>query len=276
MQLPARIGKYELLEFLGGRMAEVYRARDLHLNRPVAFKMLSSAGLSDAETKDRFLAEARLTGNLAHDNITAYYDYGEVDGRPYLVMEYVGGGSLGEAIREGRTGDLREKLRIARQIATALEYVHSKGIVHRDVKPDNVRMDASGKVKLTDFGIAKAEELSLTGAGFTVGTPYYMAPEQVRGRKPTPLVDVYGFGVLLYELVTGLRPFTGDTVDEIFDKILHRPLDLGPLAAVSAALRELIGSSTDKDPARRPQDFKAVEHRLDEILETAGHDREST
>ena len=263
MQLPARIGKYELIEFLGGRMAEVYRAHDLHLNRTVAFKMLSSAGLADAEAKDRFLAEARLTGSLAHDNITAYYDYGEMDGRPYLVMEYVGGGSLGEAIREGRAGDLRDKLRIARQIAVALEYVHSKGIVHRDVKPDNVRMDASGKVKLTDFGIAKADELSLTGAGFTVGTPYYMAPEQVRGRKPTPLVDVYGFGVLLYELVTGLRPFRGDTVDEIFDRILHQQLDLGPLDAEPPALRDLICLATNKDPANRPADFGAVLRMID-------------
>jgi len=158
----------------------------------------------------------------------------------------------------------------------ALEYVHSKGIVHRDVKPDNVRMDRSGKVKLSDFGIAKAEGLSLTGTGFTVGTPYYMAPEQVRGRKPTPLVDIYGFGVLLYELITGLRPFTGDTVDEIFDKILHQPLDLAPLDGVPAALRELIRDSTDKDPAKRPQDLLAVGLKLDEMLETAWPDREST
>lgn len=269
MKLPVRIGKYELLEFLGGRMAEVYRARDVHLGRTVAFKILSDAGLADSEAKERLLAEARLTGNLSHDNITAYYDYGEVDGRPYLVLEYVSGGSLGEAIREGRAGDLREKLRVAGQIANALAYVHSKGIVHRDVKPDNVRVSASGQVKVTDFGIAKGPELSLTGAGFTVGTPYYMAPEQIRGRKATPLVDVYAFGVLLYELVSGVRPFAGGTVDEIFDRIQHQPLNTEPLGGIPIVLRDLIAGATAKDPARRPQDFETIRRTLDEISETS-------
>ena len=266
MQLPARIGKYELLEFLGGRMAEVYRARDLHLGRTVAFKILSSAGEADAETKARLLAEIRLTGSLAHENITNYYDYGESEGRPFLVMEYLTGPSLREAIRDGRAGDLHAKLLIARQIASALAYVHSKGIVHRDIKPENIRVDAAGKVKLMDFGIAKSEELSLTGAGFTVGTPYYMAPEQIRGRKPTPLVDVYAFGVLLFELVTGMRPFEGHTVDEIFDRILHQPLDLAPLRQAPPALRELIRLATDKDPGNRPRDFEAVGRMVAEIV----------
>jgi serine/threonine-protein kinase len=182
-------------------------------------------------------------------------------------MEYLAGENLGRQVREGRAGDLRQKLHIARQIAGALAYVHSKGIVHRDVKPDNIRVDAAGNVKLMDFGIAKSEELSLTGAGFTVGTPYYMAPEQIRGWKPTRLVDVYAFGVLLYELVTGVRPFEGGTVDEIFDVILNQPLDLGPLARASApdALSNLIQELTEKDPARRPQDFAVVLRSIDSI-----------
>jgi len=265
VRLPTRIGKYELLEFLGGRTAEVYRARDIHLGRIVAFKILSDTGLADPEAKARFLAEARLTGSLTHENIVPYYDYGEVDGRPYLVMQYLAGESLRDAIREGRTGDLREKLRIARQIANALGYVHAKGIVHRDVKPDNIRIGASGAVKLMDFGIAKADGLSLTGAGFTVGTPYYMAPEQIRGQKPAPPVDVYGFGVLLFELITEMRPFVGATVDEIFDRILHQPLDLAPLESAPPALRDLIRLATDKYPAKRPLDFEVVARIIDEI-----------
>ncbi len=267
MPLPHRVGKYELLECLGGTAAQVYRARDRNLGRSVAFKILSETGLADRETKARFLAEARLTGSLTHENVIAFYDYGEVDGRPFLVMEFLEGESLRQQIREGRTGDLRAKLSLARQIAVALAYVHSKGIVHRDVKPDNIRVDITGRIKLVDFGIAKCDNLSLTGAGFTVGTPYYMAPEQIRGKKPTHLVDVYAFGVLLFELVTGVRPFEGQAVDEIFDLILHQRLDVGLIerTGAPAALSELIRELTDKDPGRRPPDFCTVTRRIDLI-----------
>jgi serine/threonine protein kinase len=264
--LPYRVGKYELLECLGGTDAQVYRARDRNLGRTVAFKLLSEAGLADHETKARFLAEARLAGSLVHENVIAFYDYGEVDGRPFLVMEYLEGESLRHQIREGRTGDLRSKLALARQIASALAYVHSKGIIHRDVKPDNIRVDVTGRVKLVDFGIAKSDHLSLTGAGFTVGTPYYMAPEQIRGLKPTHLVDVYAFGVVLFELLSGTRPFEAPTVDGIFDLILHQPIDLEPLvqSATPAALIALVQELTDKDPSKRPPDFSAVLSRLTE------------
>jgi serine/threonine-protein kinase len=267
MQLPRRIGKYELVERLGGAVSEVYRARDLHLGRTVAFKILSDSGLGDPEAKARFLAEARLTGTLTHENVTAFYDYGEVDGHPYLVMEYLAGESLQSLIREGRAGDMRTKLALARQIADALAYVHSKNIVHRDVKPDNIRVDAHGAVKLLDFGIAKTDELSVTGAGFTVGTPYYMAPEQIRGEKPTHLVDVYAFGVLLYELLTGTRPFEAQSVDAIFDQILNQPVDLAPLAGAGApeGLVSLIAEMTEKDPALRPRTCSVVMRRLDLI-----------
>jgi serine/threonine-protein kinase len=258
--LPHRVGKYDLLECLGGTASQVYRARDRHLGRTVAFKILSESGLADHETKARFLAEARLTGSLTHENVIAFYDYGEVEARPFLVMEYLEGESLRHQIREGRTGDLSAKLAVARQIASALVYVHSKGIIHRDVKPDNIRVDVTGRVKLVDFGIAKTDDLSLTGAGFTVGTPYYMAPEQIRGLKPTHLVDVYAFGVLLYELVSGTRPFEAPTVDGIFDLILHQPVDLELLtrSATPAWLQELIRELTAKDPSERPQHMSAV------------------
>ena len=268
MQLPARIGKYELLELLGGGMAEVYRARDANLGRTVAIKILTEAGIANAEAHARFLAEARLTGSLVHENIIGFYDYGEQDGRPFLVMEYFDGESLGNAIRGWRTGDLRNKLLIAMQIANGLAYVHSKGIVHRDVKPDNIWIDSSGRVKLIDFGVAKSEEFSITGAGFTLGTPYYMAPEQVRGDKPTALVDIYAFGVLLFELVTGVRPFEGRTVDQIFDQVLHQALDLEPLkqARVPDAVSDLIHGCTAKEPGSRTRDFSIVTAKIDEIL----------
>src|SRR5712691_5300155 len=188
-------------------MSEVYRARDTNLGRMVAFKILTQAALADGTAKSRMQEEARVASGLAHENVIAFYDYGEDGGRPFLVMEYFPGATLREALRGGRAGDLRRRLLIARQIAQALEYVHSKRVVHRDVKPDNVRVDAAGRVKLMDFGVAKSGELALTATGFTVGTPYYMAPEQIRGEKPAHLVDVYAFGVLLFELITETRPF---------------------------------------------------------------------
>ena len=268
MRLPACIGKYELLQFLGGRTAEVYRGRDRNLGRAVAFKILTKIAAVDAETRERFVAEGRLASRLVHENIIRFYDYGEEeDGRPFLVMEFFDGESLRDAIRNGHTGDLRAKLQIARQIASALQYVHSKRIIHRDVKPHNVSVDAGGRAKLMDFGVAKTEEFSLTAAGFTVGTPYYMAPEQIRGREVTHLVDVYGFGVLLFELVTGIRPFEGGTVDEIFDRVLNQPLDREPLdrAGSPDALTNLILQATEKDPARRPPDFAAVLAALDSV-----------
>lgn len=268
MQLPAHIGKYELIEPLGGGMAEVYRGRDANLGRMVAIKILTEAGMADQEASARFLAEARLTGSLAHENIIGFYDYGEQDGRSFLVMEYFDGESLGAAIRGWRTGDLRNQLLIARQIANGLAYVHSRGIIHRDVKPDNVWIDSAGNVKIIDFGVAKTGEFSITGAGFTLGTPYYMAPEQVRGDKPTPLVDIYAFGVLLFELVTGIRPFEGQTVNEIFDRVLHQALDLEPLkkTGIPDAVSDLIHGCTAKEWSARTQDFSIVTGKIDEIL----------
>src|SRR5260370_1432143 len=188
--------------------------------------------------------------------VIAFYDYGEEAGRPFLVMEYFEGETLREALRGGRTGDLRKRLLIARQVANALAYVHSKGIVHRDVKPDNVRINASGDVKLMDFGVAKSGDLSLTASGFTVGTPYYMAPEQIRGAKPAHKVDIYAFGVVLFELITEMRPFEAPTPSEIFDLILSRPLDTTPLVrlGVPSSLVDLIRAATANHPARRAQD----------------------
>jgi serine/threonine protein kinase len=270
VHLPTRIGKYELLQFLGGGMSEVYRARDTNLGRTVAFKILTEAGLTDDTAKSRMQEEARVAGGLTHENVIAFYDYGEEAGRPFLVTEYFAGETLREALRTGRAGDLQRRLVIARKVANALAYVHSKRIIHRDVKPDNIRVDSFGNIKLMDFGVAKSGDLSLTASGFTVGTPYYMAPEQIRGAKPTHLVDIYAFGIVLFELVTEARPFEAPTPSEIFDLILSQPLDTRPLVrlGVPASLVDLIRAATDKDPAQRPQDFSAVVVRIDEILAT--------
>lgn len=269
MQLPARIGKYELQEFLGGGMSHVYRAIDTVIGRTVAVKILTEAGCQDADAKERFLAEARMAGNLAHDNILGIYDFGEDEQhRPFMVMEFLRGQDLRHAIKNGDTGDLRAKLKIALQVACALGYVHRQKVIHRDIKPENIHINPSGVVKLMDFGIAKTEGLQMTRAGYVLGTPYYMAPEQVTGQNITEQVDVYAFGVLLFELLTGRKPITGDVVERIFYSILNEPLKLEPLheAGVPEAICDLIARCTAKNPAERPQGFDAVCAELEQAI----------
>jgi serine/threonine-protein kinase len=262
MNVPARIGRYEIHESLGGGMSRVYRAWDTVIGRTVAIKVLTEDGCKDPEVKERFLWEARLAGKVAHDNVIHIYDFGEdEEHRPYMVMEYLGGEDLRHAIRDDHTGDLRNKLNIALQIARAIEYIHSHNIIHRDIKPDNIRILPSGTAKLIDFGVAKTHGHTVTRHGYVVGTPCYMAPEQVRGEDATKLVDVYAFGALLFELLAGVRPLSGDSpVEAVFYRILHEPFDLGPLheCAVPQPICDLISRCTAKNAAERPKSITDV------------------
>jgi serine/threonine-protein kinase len=269
MQLPARIGKYELEEFLGGGMSHVYRAKDTVIGRTVAVKILTEQGCADEEVKARFLAEARMAGNLAHDNILSIYDFGEDDQhKPFMVMEFLRGEDLRHAIKEGHTGDLHNKLKIAVQVARALAYIHTQKIVHRDIKPDNVHINTAGVVKLIDFGIAKTEGLAMTRAGYVLGTPYYMAPEQVMGQGITEQVDVYAFGVMLFELFAGVKPIQAETVERIFYFILNEPLKMEPLTQAGApqAIVDLVVRCTAKKPEERPRGFGPVIQELERMI----------
>ena len=269
MDLPARIGKYELQEFLGGGMSHVYRARDTLIGRTVAVKILTEAGCQDSDVKERFLAEARMAGSLTHDNVLGIYDFGEDDQhRPFMVMEFLRGEDLRHALRNGHTGELRNKLKLAAQVACALAYVHTQKIIHRDLKPENIHINAAGVVKLIDFGIAKTEGLQMTRAGYVLGTPFYMAPEQVLGENITEQVDVYAFGVLLFELLTGRKPVEAEAVERIFYSILNEPLKMEPLheAGVPPSVCGLIARCTAKNPAERPQGFAPVCAELDRLI----------
>ena len=269
MQLPARLGKYELQEFLGGGMSHVYRAFDTVIGRTVAVKILVEPASQDPEARDRFLAEAQTAAKVTHENVISIYDFGTDDEMGlFMVMEFLQGEDLRHAIKNGHTGDLRSKLQIALQIARALDFIHKNRIIHRDIKPENVHINTAGVVKLMDFGIAKTEDLSRTQPGYVLGTPYYMAPEQVRGEKLTGLVDVYAFGVLLFELLTGQKVFVADSVDRIFYSILNVPLDVAPLqsAGVPQPVIQLVAACNAKLAAERPQGFAPIIADLERMI----------
>jgi len=276
MELPATIGKYELLEFLGGGMSHVYRARDTVIDRAVVVKILTDSGCQDADTKARFLQEAKLAGGFQHENIVSVFDYGEYQGKPFIVMEHLKGEDLREAIRGSRLGGMNDRLRIALHISDALDYVHGRAIVHRDIKPENIHIDPQGRVKLMDFGIAKTADLSLTRTGMAMGTPYYMSPEQISGNQTSHLVDIYAFGLLLYELLTGVRGVRGETMEQVFFQILNQTVDVAAMenAGVPPAVCDLVLRCTAKKPEDRPASFRAISDELRGIL--AGEAKSAT
>jgi Tol biopolymer transport system component len=263
-----RVGHYELRGLLGkGGMGEVYRALDTKLGREVALKILPEAFAHDANRMARFEREAQVLASLNHPNIAAIYGLEESDGTRALVMELVEGPTLAERIG-GRVMSLEEALPIAKQIAEALEYAHEKGIIHRDLKPANVKLTADGHVKLLDFGLAKALEapaqaagnpsisptLTVEGtrAGVILGTAAYMAPEQARGAIVDKRADIWSFGVVLYERLTGQQPFAGATVSDTLAAVLKTEPDI---TQSPAQAQRLLRRCLEKDPKRRLRDI---------------------
>ena len=206
-------GRYQLGEQLGrGGMATVHRASDTQLGRDVAIKLMRDDLAGDGVFEARFVNEARSAASISHPNVVTVLDFGTDGPGPYLVMELVEGGDLAKLIEAEGPLPLRRAARIAADVASALQAAHAHGIVHRDVKPGNILLDADGRPRVADFGIAHATgERSLTGTGTSLGSVDYFSPEQARGEAATPASDIYSLGVVLYEMLTGRRPFTGDT-----------------------------------------------------------------
>lgn len=266
-----KIGKYEILgQIAAGGFGVVYKARDPFIKRLVAIKTCPA---DNEDLRNRFFREAEIVGNLKHPNITIVHDFGVEGDFAYLVQEYLSGEDLLAKIREKRALELSEKLEILLQVAQGLGYAHSQGVIHRDVKPGNIRVLEDAKVKIMDFGIAKliTARTQLTQKGMTVGTVGYLAPEQVSDGEVTQRTDIFGFGVLAYEFLTYRRPFRGRTLGELIPRIMkEEPPPVSTLVVdATSALDALISRCLAKNPAERYSTFEEVVDELGGILSEA-------
>jgi serine/threonine-protein kinase len=284
---PERIGHFRIVGRLGqGGMGIVYRAEDERLRRTVALKVLPEAFAQDEERRKRFLREARSAGALTHANIATVHDVAEVDGRIYIAMELVEGESLRDRMARGALAPA-EALRIARGIARGLARAHAKGIVHRDLKPDNVMLDAEGEPKILDFGLAKLREeepslspsaietgetaSQLTREGNLLGTPQYMSPEQAAGAPADARSDVFAVGVMLYEMLSGRRPFEAQRVGELLAQI--RRDSPAPLGRVAPQVPRELAAIVDRCLAKKRADRYADAQALSDALATVAPSR---
>jgi len=263
-----RIGDYEIVGVLGaGGMGKVYKVRNVISDRIEAMKVLLPDLANVPELADRFMREIKVLAGLEHPNIAALRTAQRVDNQLIMVMELVEGVTLQDRLEQGRL-PVSEALDYSAQVLSALSYAHARGVIHRDIKPANMMVTAGGTVKLMDFGIAKAAgDRKLTMTGTTLGSLYYMSPEQIRGGELDPRSDLYSFGISLYEIVTGARPFHGDSDFSLMTAHLQAepvpPIDVDP--QLPAALNEIILLSIAKDPAKRFQSADAFRSALGSV-----------
>ena len=249
-------GRYRVVRKLGGGgMADVYLCEDLTLGRQVAVKVLLQRYLGDPTFVERFRREAKAAAGLNQQNLVSIYDWGEVDGTYYIVMEYVEGETLKDLIRRRGRLSGNESVAVAMQLLAAVEFAHRSGIVHRDIKPQNVMLDRGGTVKVMDFGIARAGDSGMTEAGSILGTAQYLAPEQAKGHPVDERSDLYSVGVVLYEMLTGTVPFKGDSAVTValkhVNEVPREPSELVP--GMPYALNQIVLKAMAKDPADRYQ-----------------------
>jgi serine/threonine protein kinase len=273
----SRLGPYEILASLGaGGMGEVYRARDPRIGREVAIKVLPRGLSADSDHLRRFEQEARATGTLNHPNLLVIFDFGTHDGGPFIVSELLDGSTLRDVLSAGRL-PLRKVLDYAVQIANGLAAAHEKSVVHRDLKPENIFVTRDDRVKLLDFGLAKLvisetaakshaqTERQGTNPGMVVGTAGYMSPEQVRGSAVDHRSDIFSFGIVLYEMITGIQPFRRDSSVETMNAILHDDPPSLKDDTIPPVLVRLLDHALEKNPSRRFESIKDVAFALDAV-----------
>src|SRR5438876_2502552 len=270
-----KLGRYEVVRELGkGAMGIVYLAKDPLIGRLVALKTIRLQNNDDDETKEfqqRFIREAQAAGILNHPSIVTVHDIGQDDtGTSFIAMEYVEGQNLKEILAQGRALTYDQIGDIIAQVADALDFAHSKGIVHRDVKPANIILLDGGRAKITDFGIAKiaSSVANLTSTGQFLGTPNYMAPEQIKGAPVDGRTDIFSLGICLYECLTRRKPFGGDSLTSISSKIVHAPfpplLEINP--QIPTGYEEVVAHCLAKDPSKRFQRGKDLASALRAVV----------
>src|SRR5512143_3651232 len=267
-----RLGNYDIIRLIGkGGMAGVYEAHQPSMNRNVAIKLMAQSISEDPSFVQRFKNEAQLIARLEHAHILPVYDFGQEGGDLYIVMRYLDAGTLEDRITAGGM-DVKEAVDIFTQLASAMDYAHSKGVIHRDLKPSNVLIDNQGNAFLSDFGIAKSLEggtQNLTGTGGVVGTPTYMSPEQGLGGDIDGRSDIYALGVILFEMLTGKVPFTGDNPMQVMLKHIN---DMPPYPSsvkpeIPPAIESVVMRALAKEPENRFPTARAMSKALQDAYE---------
>ena len=270
-----QLGRYKIQQVLGrGAMGTVYRAHDPKIDRVVAIKTITFQGVAadeENEYRQRFVSEARAAGKLSHPGVVTIYDVGEQEGTqaPYIVMEYIEGTTLDSLISSSADRPVSVTLDLVKQVAQALDYAHSQGIVHRDIKPANIIVTPDGRAKITDFGIAKLAVTQLTMPGEAIGTPSYMSPEQIAGEQLDGRSDLFSLGIILYSMLVGQKPFNGENATTVMFNITYRePLpitQLNPL--LDTQLNHVIERALAKRPAYRYQNGREFADDLENLAQ---------
>ena len=267
-EIPTVIGRYQIArELAHGGMGSLYLARDPAIDRLVAIKLLRE-GFEDESVRQRFAREVRATGKLRHPNIVTIFDTGEHGNRPFIAMEYVAGETLASVIHRRAPASIIEKLTILEEVCDGLRCAHEAGIIHRDIKPANVMIeDATGAVKILDFGIAHAGETGLTNAGEMVGTLNYMAPEQISGAMVDQRTDIYAVGVLAYELLSYQRAFAGTIQEGVLIRLLHgAPQAIESVVpGIDPELSNVVQRAMAKQPSDRYADMEQLRQELEAV-----------